>query len=109
MLACVRQLRAPNTFRPQDPVICGLPVTGGGTATRMSGLEDIGNANIPDSASSKPAGGKNTQSGKQEGLSNTDTKHSTDITNDSSKSKKGEGSPETAKSKGTVDPQRKQV
>ena len=47
-----------------------------------------------------------TQSGKQEGLSNTDTKHSTDIANDPDKSKKGEGAPETAKSKGTVDPTR---
>ena len=51
----------------------------------------------------------NTQSGKQEGLSNTNTKHSTDIANDPEKSKKGEGMPETAKSKGTVDPMRPQV
>ena len=49
------------------------------------------------------------QSGKQEGLSNTDTKHSTDILNDPEKSTKGEGAPETAKSKGTVDPQRPQI
>ncbi|KAG9233767.1 hypothetical protein BJ875DRAFT_463321 [Amylocarpus encephaloides] len=47
-------------------------------------------------------------SGAQEGLSNTDTKHSTDITNDPSTSKKGEGVPETAKSKGPVDPKRPQ-
>ena len=32
-----------------------------------------------------------TQSGKQEGLSNTDTKHSTNIADDPEKSKKGEG------------------
>ena len=51
----------------------------------------------------------NTQSGKQEGLSNTDTKHSTNIADDPEKSKKGEGAPETAKSKGTVDPGRPQV
>ena len=60
-------------------------------------------------AASKPVGDKTTQSGKQEGLSNTNTKHSTDITNDPNKSNKGEGSPETSKSKGTVDPQRPQV
>ena len=48
-------------------------------------------------------------SGKQEGLSNTDTKHSTDIANNPEKSKKGEGTPETAKSKGTIDPGRPQV
>lgn len=50
----------------------------------------------------------NTQSGKQEGLSNTDTKHSTNIAEDPEKSTKPEG-PETAKSKGTVDPHRPQV
>ena len=55
------------------------------------------------------AGSSTTQSSKQEGLSNTDTKHSTDIQNSPEKSKKGEGMPETAKSKGTVDPFRKQV
>ena len=48
-------------------------------------------------------------SGKQEGLSNTDTKHSTKLEEDPDKSKKGEGTPETAKSKGTVDPNRPQV
>jgi len=60
-------------------------------------------------ATSKPAGSQNTQSGKQEGLSNTDTKHSTDITSNPEKSKKGEGVPETGKAKGTVDPKRPQV
>ena len=54
-------------------------------------------------ASKSPAGGmETTQSGKQEGLSNTDTKHSTDIANNPEKSKKGEGAPETAKLKGTI-------
>lgn len=56
-----------------------------------------------------PAGNQNTMSGKQDGLSNTDTKHSVDITNDPEKSKKGEGVPETAKVKGPVDPFRNQV
>ncbi|KAI9810542.1 MAG: hypothetical protein M1827_006215 [Pycnora praestabilis] len=59
-------------------------------------------------ASSKPAKSMNETSGKQEGLSNTDTKHSTDITNNKDKSRKGEGMPETAKSKGAVDPSRPQ-
>lgn len=54
-------------------------------------------------AASKPAGSFNKQSGKQEGLSNTDTKHSTDIANDPEKSKKSTGGPDTAKEKGTVD------
>lgn len=48
-------------------------------------------------------------SGKQEGLSNSDTKHSTDITTNPEKSRKGEGSPETSKSKGTVAVDRPQV
>ncbi|KAL8960447.1 MAG: hypothetical protein Q9193_002847 [Seirophora villosa] len=46
---------------------------------------------------------------KQEGLSNTDTKHSTDIDNNPDKSKKGEGFVETAKIKGPVDPSRPQA
>jgi hypothetical protein len=58
-------------------------------------------------AASKTAGDiSNSQSGKQEGISNSDTKHSVDP---SYMSKKGEGSPETSKSKGTVDPKRPQV
>jgi hypothetical protein len=60
-------------------------------------------------ASAKKAGGFQTQSGKQEGLSNTDTRHSTDISENSEKSKKGEGTAETAKLKGTVDPTRPQA
>ncbi|KAI9892874.1 MAG: hypothetical protein M1814_001033 [Vezdaea aestivalis] len=50
----------------------------------------------------REAGGLNTQSGKQEGLSNADTKHSTQPHEDPGKSKKGEGVTETAKLKGTV-------
>ena len=53
----------------------------------------------------------NHQSGKHEGISNTDTKHSTDITNDSEQSHKGEGEgePETAKVKGTFSTNSPQV
>lgn len=57
-------------------------------------------------ATSKTAGNINTQSGKQEKLSNTDTKHSTDLGKGSDQSHKGEGAPETAKMKGTVDVRR---
>lgn len=42
-------------------------------------------------------------------MSNTDTKHSEDVTNSSEKSTKGEGTVETAKLKGTVSPNRPQV
>lgn len=52
---------------------------------------------------------QNHTSGKQAGLSNTDTKHSQDISADPEKSKKGEGAPETAKLQGPVDPRRPQV
>jgi len=55
---------------------------------------------------SKTPGDESTTSGKQEGLSNTDTKHSTDPQNDSDISNKAEGGPESAKLKGTVDPER---
>ncbi|KAL9612482.1 MAG: hypothetical protein Q9167_002913 [Letrouitia subvulpina] len=65
---------------------------------------DTGDGDKP--APTKPAGSYNTQSGKQEGISNMDTHHSTDIHNNPEKSKKGEGVAETAKLKGTVDPQR---
>ncbi|MCJ1308933.1 hypothetical protein MMC25_002588 [Agyrium rufum] len=57
-------------------------------------------------ATAKTPGNDNTISGKQEGISNTDTKHSTDIANDPDKSKKAEGGPDTAKVKGSVDPSR---
>ena len=45
-------------------------------------------------------------SNKQKGLSNTPTRHSIPVHEMASKSKKGEGAPETAKSMGTVDPGR---
>ncbi|KAL1304210.1 hypothetical protein AAFC00_000632 [Neodothiora populina] len=48
-------------------------------------------------------------SNKQKGIATTATKHSTDIANDPEKSKKGEGSPETAKSQGTVSVNRPQT
>ncbi|EPE26516.1 hypothetical protein GLAREA_02429 [Glarea lozoyensis ATCC 20868] len=57
-------------------------------------------------AASKTPGGEGTMSKKQEGLSNTDTKYSIDLTNNPNKAQKGEGGPETAKLKGTVDSRR---
>jgi len=45
----------------------------------------------------------------QKGISNTDTRHSTDPHADPGKSSKGEGTAETAKIKGTVKPDRPQV
>ncbi|MCJ1281501.1 hypothetical protein MMC26_000821 [Xylographa opegraphella] len=59
-------------------------------------------------ATAKAAGSQSTMSGKQEGVSNTDTKHSSDPISQPDTPKKPEG-PETAKAKGTVDPQRSQV
>jgi len=43
---------------------------------------------------------------KQRGLSNTPTRHSTQVDEDPEKSKKPEGGPDTAKVMGTVDPNR---
>ncbi|KAI5199609.1 hypothetical protein E4T39_06163 [Aureobasidium subglaciale] len=53
-------------------------------------------------AKTTSTGGQGDISTKQAGLSSTPTRHSTDITKDPEMSKKGEGSPETAKSQGTV-------
>ncbi|KFY32390.1 hypothetical protein V493_00240 [Pseudogymnoascus sp. VKM F-4281 (FW-2241)] len=54
-------------------------------------------------AASKPPGDWTTQSGKQEKLSNDDTKHSRDIGRHSPLSQKGKDIPESSKLKGTVD------
>lgn len=54
----------------------------------------------------KPAGDLSTMSGKQEGLSNTDTRHPRYVGPGSGISHKGEGSPESSKSKGTIDPEK---
>ncbi|TVY33259.1 hypothetical protein LSUB1_G007186 [Lachnellula subtilissima] len=89
-----------------------VPDAKGGSKARLESNKSIkqGEGDPEDEgATSGPAGSQNTQSGKQEGLSNTDTKHSTDITNNPDKSHKGEGVPETAKTKGAVDPNRPQV
>jgi len=70
-----------------------------------------------DSPAGKPVGGENSpssgegdsQAKTQRGIANTDTKHSEDPHADSGKSSKGEGTADTAKIKGTVQPDRKQV
>jgi len=87
-----------------------IPDAKGGAKKRVESNKSIkaGENDGSQAASSKEAGSHNTQTGKQEGLTNTDTKHSTDISKDPSKSKKAEGAPDTAKLKGTVDPKRGQ-
>ncbi|KAL8741456.1 MAG: hypothetical protein Q9190_005938 [Brigantiaea leucoxantha] len=77
-----------------------------GYRKRQGELEEEQEGGEDKAAASKDPGGFDTQSGKQEGIANTDTRHSTDIENDPEKSKKGEGTIETAKLKGTVDPRR---
>ncbi|TKA57877.1 hypothetical protein B0A55_11489, partial [Friedmanniomyces simplex] len=59
-------------------------------------------------ASSKPPvkGDSGQISSKQFGMSNSPTRHSTQIDQDPEKSKKSEGGPDTAKVMGTVDPNR---
>ncbi|KAF2083996.1 hypothetical protein K490DRAFT_69256 [Saccharata proteae CBS 121410] len=78
----------------------GVPI-GADDATR-----DASGSAKDNPATSKPDLDQNQMSGKQAGLSNTDTKHSTDVASNPEKSKKGEGSVETAKTKGTVSPDR---
>ncbi|KAL8857516.1 MAG: hypothetical protein Q9178_005844 [Gyalolechia marmorata] len=72
-------------------------------------LEDEDSAHTDKAAPSKSPVGTNTTSQKQEGLTNTDTKHSLELDSNPEKSKKGEGVVETAKVKGSVDPGRPQV
>lgn len=86
-----------------------IPDAKGGSKKRLESKSAITQGGVDDEdngedkgASSKQAGSMRTQSGKQEGLSSTDTKHSTDIVGNADKSTKGEGGPETAKLKGTV-------
>ncbi|KAI9713068.1 MAG: hypothetical protein M1820_001053 [Bogoriella megaspora] len=64
--------------------------------------EDESGSSQDKAVASKEPLSQNQMSGKQRGLSNTETKHSTDIANNPEKSRKGEGTPETAKSMGTV-------
>ncbi|KAI9789287.1 MAG: hypothetical protein M1835_001769 [Candelina submexicana] len=80
-----------------------------GVSDKAKATDPTGTVQKDQAAAAKPPTSHNEQSGKQEGVSNTDTKHSTDITNNPNKSRKGEGTPETSKSKGTVDPSRPQV
>ncbi|KAL8654824.1 MAG: hypothetical protein Q9226_003282 [Calogaya cf. arnoldii] len=72
-------------------------------------LQGEDSAGSDKAAPAKPPSGPNTTSQKQEGLSNTSTKHSTDLDSSPEKSKKGEGVVETAKVKGAVDPGRPQA
>ncbi|KAF2251799.1 hypothetical protein BU26DRAFT_561604 [Trematosphaeria pertusa] len=70
-----------------------------------------GNAEAPPDKSDEPNPRKepksqNETSGKQEGMSNTDTKHTSEISKQDEKSKKGEGVAESAKLKGTVSTER---
>ncbi|GAB1199513.1 hypothetical protein BDV32DRAFT_119205 [Aspergillus pseudonomiae] len=64
-------------------------------------------SNVDEASARGGTGGPATISGKQEGLSNTDT--SNPYVNEPGKSQKGEGETETAKVKGTVDPERPQA
>ncbi|KAL8770902.1 MAG: hypothetical protein Q9209_003553 [Squamulea sp. 1 TL-2023] len=72
-------------------------------------LESEDSGSSDKAAPSKSPSGSNTTSQKQEGLTNTNTKHSTNMDSDPGKSKKGEGAVETAKVKGSVDPGRPQA
>ncbi|KAI4185609.1 MAG: hypothetical protein L6R41_004012 [Letrouitia leprolyta] len=85
-----------------------IPDAKGGAKKRIESDYAKSQGVAQDESKDSSKGASNVQAVKQEGLSNTDTKHSTDISNDSDKSKKGEGFVETAKTKGPVDPSRPQ-
>lgn len=72
---------------------------------------DVFRLTILQAATSKPGEDLNAGdiSTKQKGISSTATRHSTQIDQDPEKSKKGEGTPETAKAQGTVQVDRPQV
>ncbi|KAI9698792.1 MAG: hypothetical protein M1836_003902 [Candelina mexicana] len=72
-----------------------------GVSDKVKATDPTGTVQKDQAAAAKPPTSHNEQSGKQEGVSNTDTKHSTDVTNNPNESRKGEGTPETSKSKGT--------
>jgi hypothetical protein len=69
----------------------------------------VDQANRMQPTTQKEAKGPNEMSGKQEGLSNEDSGHSTPVADNPNKSSKGEGTAETAKLKGTVDVNRPQA
>jgi len=74
----------------------------GGEDTPASSDDEGEKGDKDDAQVNKTAGSQNTTSGKQEGLSNADTKHSTAAEDETSKSPKPEGGAESAKAKGTV-------
>jgi len=76
-----------------------------GTGKKLR-LDSTAGQNVGEGVSS---GDGDAMSNKQRGISNTDTRHSTDLSKNPEKSQKGEGTVETAKIKGTVDPSRPQV
>ncbi|SMR47687.1 unnamed protein product [Zymoseptoria tritici ST99CH_3D1] len=77
----------------------------GDDSTTSDKAMKLGEGAIAATSASKPKGkSQGDITVKQGGMSNTDTKHSTKIGAGSEKSTKGDGNPETAKSKGTVDP-----
>ncbi|KAI9799872.1 MAG: hypothetical protein M1833_003794 [Piccolia ochrophora] len=112
------RFKGPVKGGPKEHNINRYPDAKGGTKKRLEstyGRKQGQAEEDPNEAPGNDRGGstsktpvKGSQSGKQEGVSNTDTKHSYDLDNDNSRSRKPEG-PETAKTKGTIDPSRPQV
>ncbi|KAK4988933.1 hypothetical protein LTR66_007178 [Elasticomyces elasticus] len=66
--------------------------------------KDLGATDDKNASANTTDSGDDDMQAKQKGLSNTVTRHSVDIGRDPEKSKKGDGTPETAKTMGTVDP-----
>ncbi|KAL9598810.1 MAG: hypothetical protein Q9219_004229 [cf. Caloplaca sp. 3 TL-2023] len=83
-----------------------IPDAKGGAKKRIESHYGKPQGVAQDDGKDASKGASGVHSGAQEGISNTDTKHSTDMDNNPDKSKKGEGIVETAKIKGPVDPDR---
>lgn len=98
-----------NEHEPQPPsgIVTRIDDAKGGVKKRIDSHQQT---NIGQGASSSGDGGKDHPMKKQQvGLSNTDTRYSYDVGSDPGKSKKGEGTVDTAKIQGPVDPGRRQV
>ncbi|OAL05498.1 hypothetical protein IQ06DRAFT_239627 [Phaeosphaeriaceae sp. SRC1lsM3a] len=102
-----------NTEQPENPEKPGSGKPDKKKSDDASGdapkNDESGEASPDKSDKPDPRGkpkSSNETSGKQEGLSNADTHHSSEISKQDDKSKKGEGVAETAKLKGTVSTER---
>ncbi|KAI9715800.1 MAG: hypothetical protein M1828_000705 [Chrysothrix sp. TS-e1954] len=106
---------SPRNRDAKQRIYSTTPDAKGGVKRKIEGdyARKQGEADDSSDQDTPAASGKEAKQGhissKQKGLSNTDTKHAHDFSGEQNLSKKSEGTPETAKLQGTVDPKRKSV